>query len=775
MHVLRPRPTQLILGRYTPRARTPSSSPASLTPSRRLPPPPQAGKDRYDTTALSKTIVSNFNRQVFEQDMEFVFAFQGETSEVKFKGTIMKMTSLGAAGTADDGKDILVGVLSEQTKLTFTVPGTSNVTLAGSGGGASSQKSLFDQGWKFDDMGIGGLGGQFQEMFRRAFVSRIFPPEVVEKLGIVHCKGIMLYGPPGTGKTLMARQIGKMLNGMDPKVVNGPEIMSKYVGESEENVRKLFIDAEQEQLERGENSQLHVIIFDEIDAICKERGSTGGGTGVADSVVNQLLSKIDGVEALTNVLLIGMTNRLDMIDEALLRPGRFELKLQIGLPDEEGRVEIFKIHTKKLVDNKYLDDLSIIPQLAARAKNFSGAEIAGLIRAAVSYATNRCMKDDSPTEIDQRKLAQLKVSDDDFNLAFADVIPAFGSQQDEFVKSGDDIVEWDLNVDVILKTGKLLVQQAAQSTRTPLVSCLLAGPPGAGKTSLAARIAQNSEFPFIKLITPDKLVGLGTAHKISRIKKVFEDAYKSVNSVVVVDDIERLIEFVEIGNRFSNDILQALLVLIKKAPPPGHHMLIVATTSNYEVMRNMGLAAQFSKVQHVNYVEQAEQVLKVVQECAKFDADTTQKIAAGMDGRTVAYSAYDAVPICIGIKKVRARQPPCAATRASPPFLSLSLSLSLSVSPSFFLYGHARRMDGATARAHYCRCGSSWPRVCCHARRYMGFRKWPSRPTTLPTRSSTRSTLSARKIGRPTTEEGAAWRPAPRRVLGFAPAHGRGF
>jgi len=612
----------------------------------------QAGKDRYDTTALSKTIVSNFNRQVFEQDMEFVFAFQGETSEVKFKGTIMKMTSLGAAGTADDGKDILVGVLSEQTKLTFTVPGTSNVTLAGSGGGASSQKSLFDQGWKFDDMGIGGLGGQFQEMFRRAFVSRIFPPEVVEKLGIVHCKGIMLYGPPGTGKTLMARQIGKMLNGMDPKVVNGPEIMSKYVGESEENVRKLFIDAEQEQLERGENSQLHVIIFDEIDAICKERGSTGGGTGVADSVVNQLLSKIDGVEALTNVLLIGMTNRLDMIDEALLRPGRFELKLQIGLPDEEGRVEIFKIHTKKLVDNKYLDDLSIIPQLAARAKNFSGAEIAGLIRAAVSYATNRCMKDDSPTEIDQRKLAQLKVSDDDFNLAFADVIPAFGSQQDEFVKSGDDIVEWDLNVDVILKTGKLLVQQAAQSTRTPLVSCLLAGPPGAGKTSLAARIAQNSEFPFIKLITPDKLVGLGTAHKISRIKKVFEDAYKSVNSVVVVDDIERLIEFVEIGNRFSNDILQALLVLIKKAPPPGHHMLIVATTSNYEVMRNMGLAAQFSKVQHVNYVEQAEQVLKVVQECAKFDADTTQKIAAGMDGRTVAYSAYDAVPICIGIKKV---------------------------------------------------------------------------------------------------------------------------
>jgi vesicle-fusing ATPase len=169
------------------------------------------------------------------------------------------------------------------------------------------------QGWKFEDLGVGGLGKQFREMFRRAFISRIFPPDVVERLGIQHTKGMMLYGPPGTGKTLMARQIGKMLNGNEPKIVNGPEIMSKYVGESEENVRKLFADAEAEQQQRGENSQLHIIIFDEIDAICKQRGSTSGGTGVADSVVNQLLSKIDGVESLNNVFLIGMTNRLDMI------------------------------------------------------------------------------------------------------------------------------------------------------------------------------------------------------------------------------------------------------------------------------------------------------------------------------------------------------------------------------------------------------------------------------------------------------------------------------
>merc|ERR1712188_145619 len=157
-------------------------------------------------------------------------------------------------------------------------------------------------------------------MFRRAFASRLFPIEMMEALGLQHVKGILLYGPPGTGKTLMARQIGKMLNGKEPKVVNGPEILNRFVGQSEENIRKLFIDAEREQLERGDDSDLHIIIFDEIDAICKTRGSTNTGTGVNDSVVNQLLAKIDGVDSLNNVLLIGMTNRKDMIDEALLRP-----------------------------------------------------------------------------------------------------------------------------------------------------------------------------------------------------------------------------------------------------------------------------------------------------------------------------------------------------------------------------------------------------------------------------------------------------------------------
>lgn len=113
----------------------------------------------------------------------------------------------------------------------------------------------------------------------------------------------------------MARQIGQMLNSREPKIVNGPQILDKYVGESEANIRRLFAEAEEEEKRLGPNSGLHIIIFDEIDAICKARGSVGGSAGVHDTVVNQLLAKIDGVEQLNNILVIGMTNRRDMIDE----------------------------------------------------------------------------------------------------------------------------------------------------------------------------------------------------------------------------------------------------------------------------------------------------------------------------------------------------------------------------------------------------------------------------------------------------------------------------
>lgn len=198
---------------------------------------------------------------------------------------------------------------------------------------------------------------------------------------------MLLHGPPGTGKTLIARKISGALNCDTPKIVNGPEIFDKYVGEAAKKIRELFTDAEAEQKEKGDDSGLHVIIFDEIDAICRTRSGGGdAGSQVGAQVVNQLLTKMDGVESLNNILVIGMTNRKDMIDPAILRPGRMEIHLEIGLPNEFGRRQIFEIHTRSMRENNLLEPDVDLDYMAENTINYTGAEIEAVVRSATSYA-----------------------------------------------------------------------------------------------------------------------------------------------------------------------------------------------------------------------------------------------------------------------------------------------------------------------------------------------------------------------------------------------------
>jgi vesicle-fusing ATPase len=282
---------------------------------------------------------------------------------------------------------VRLGQFLRATEVQIRKAAAALIKMTGSSSGKSQR--LFEKGFNFEALGIGGLNKEFADIFRRAFASRVVPPDILRKMGQHHVRGMLLFGPPGCGKTLIARQIGKALHAHAPKIVNGPEILNKFVGQSEENIRKLFEDAEKEQAERGDDSELHIIIFDEIDAICRQRGTTGGGTGVNDSIVNQLLSKIDGVEALNNILIIGMTNRKDMIDEAVIRPGRLEVHIEVGLPDEEGRIQILGIHTAEMRKNGLLAPEVSVPDLAARTKNYTGAEIEGLVKAAASYVFER--------------------------------------------------------------------------------------------------------------------------------------------------------------------------------------------------------------------------------------------------------------------------------------------------------------------------------------------------------------------------------------------------
>lgn len=551
----------------------------------------KAGNLNLDAVTLSKFLVSRFGGQVLTEGQHVVYDYEG-TNMTFLVSSVLVLDRSGEQISSTRGR------LTLETGFIFDVQSGSNIVIGGQRNVAAPQ--LFkSKEFNFEKLGIGGLDLQFDQIFRRAFASRVLPPGVVDRMGIRHVKGVLLHGPPGTGKTLIARQIGKMLNGREPKIVNGPEVLNKYVGQSEENVRKLFADAEAEQVAKGENSELHVIIFDEIDAICKSRGSVNTGTGVNDSVVNQLLTKIDGVDALNNILLIGMTNRKDMLDEALLRPGRLEVQVEIGLPDDKGRLQILKIHTNRMSQNSFLAPDVDLWALADITKNFSGAEIEGLVKSAASFALNRQIDvGDLSKGVDEDNL---KVSMQDFHTALAEVKPAFGAVVDTLESYRlNGIIDWGEGFRHLSATCRTLVEQVRTSSRTPLVTVLLEGPAGAGKTALAATLGIESHFPFVKVISPDNMVGYTETAKASAIAKVFDDAYRSPLSMVVLDDIERLLEFVAIGPRFSNGILQTVLVLLKKQPPQGRKLLVVGTTSSAAVMGDMGVTDTFNTCLHVS-------------------------------------------------------------------------------------------------------------------------------------------------------------------------------
>ncbi|CAH7687321.1 P-loop containing nucleoside triphosphate hydrolase protein [Phakopsora pachyrhizi] len=567
----------------------------------------------FDADEMSKLITRSFDSLIFSIGQPLVFEMNGE--KLRAIVTATRTVDVQALADISDGpREAQMGILMSNTVINVMKAPDAPLKIKASAKRAAPN-SIIKPNFKFQDMGIGGLDSEFGAIFRRAFASRIFPPGMVEKLGIQHVKGLLLFGPPGTGKTLMARQIGKMLNAREPKIVNGPEILNKFVGESEKNIRELFAEAEKEYKAKGDESGLHIIIFDELDAICKQRGSTGGGTGVGDSVVNQLLSKMDGVDQLNNILIIGMTNRLDMIDEALLRPGRLEVHMEISLPDEKGRLQILNIHTSKMRTNNVMANDVKLEELAALTKNFSGAELSGLVKSATSFAFNRHIKVGTTAGVGD-DLDQMQVNIDDFLNALDEVKPAFGVAEEELksvVQNG--IIKFSPEIDEILHDGKLFVEQVRTSTRTPLVSVLIYGPPGSGKTALAASIAQASDFPFIKLISPENMVGFSEAQKINYLYKVFSDSYKSPLSVIVVDNIERILDWVPIGPRFSNGVLQALIVLLGKRPPKDKRLLVLATSSSRSMLQEMGISETFAseiRVPPIDTLKSLELVISAV-------------------------------------------------------------------------------------------------------------------------------------------------------------------
>ena len=455
-------------------------------------------------------------------------------------------------------------------------------------------KALTKFGFNFNEMGVGGLDGEISTIFRRAFTTRLYPTAYLEKYGIHHVKGILLYGPPGTGKTLIARTLANALNVAEFKVVNGPELFDKYVGETEKKIRDLFTNAEKDQKENGDEAGLHVIVFDEIDSICKARGTVTSGTGVNDSAVNQLLTKIDGVDSLNDIIVIGMTNRKDLIDEAILRPGRLELHIEVSLPDEKGRLQIFNIHTKKMRENKVLDDDVDLAKLAKMTKNYTGADIESMVKLACSNALSQGVNY-SNSKINFTK--EHKVNMKNFEDAFAEIQPMFGLKTTDLENSIQfGMINYGENYEIISSKISSLFEQIKNSQSISLLSVLLEGEPGCGKTALASYLALHSGFPFIRIISPESLVKFMESGKYTSIYNTFEDGYKSPYSIIILDNIEKLIEYIRVGPRFSNLLLQTLRVFIKKLPPKkGKKMLIIGTTSCASQLEDLDIVQDFDR------------------------------------------------------------------------------------------------------------------------------------------------------------------------------------
>ncbi|MBT4870771.1 MAG: CDC48 family AAA ATPase [Candidatus Diapherotrites archaeon] len=214
---------------------------------------------------------------------------------------------------------------------------------------------------------IGSLVNVKEEL-KQAIEWPLKKPHAFKEMGIVPPKGVLLYGPPGTGKTMLAKAIATESEANFISI-KGPELLSMWVGESEKGIRKIF--------RRARQVAPCIIFFDEIDAIATKRGS-GSGNNVSERVVNQLLTEVDGVEPLHNVIFIAATNRPDLIDNALLRPGRIDKLIMVPAPDQKSREAILKVHTR----NVKLDKGVIIKDLAVATQGFSGADLEGMVREA---------------------------------------------------------------------------------------------------------------------------------------------------------------------------------------------------------------------------------------------------------------------------------------------------------------------------------------------------------------------------------------------------------
>ena len=492
---------------------------------------------------------------------------------------------------------------------------------------------------------IGGLGDEVKRV-REMIELPLRHPELFERLGVEAPKGVLLHGPPGTGKTLLAKAVAGETNA-NFVTIGGPEIMSKFYGESEERLRDIFKQAQ-------ENAP-SIIFIDEIDSIAPKREEVTGET--ERRVVAQLLSLMDGLEPRVKVVVIGATNRPNALDPALRRPGRFDREIEISPPHRDGRLEILQIHTRGMPLEKDVD----LDHLADLTHGFVGADLSALTREAAMHSLRRVIPDlDLDMEqIPMEVLLSITVKRNDFRDALREMQPS--SLREVFVESPN--VSWDEvgglvdakrelqeAVEWPLKYGTVLENLGAESPK----GVLLYGPPGTGKTLLAKAVATESQSNFINVKGPEFLSKwVGESEKA--VRETFRKARQAAPCIIFMDEIDAVVPMRggDGDSRVTERVVSQMLTEIDGLQSL-HNVVVIAATNRPDMIDPALLRpGRFDRLVKIPSpdLEGRKQILKIHTAnkplADDVNIDELAKKADGYSGADLAALANEAVMLTI--------------------------------------------------------------------------------------------------------------------------------